>query len=224
MRQNKICCKWQSKEIWRMTTYIRPWVIVKSLGQRISYCLSDHLRKNLICSNKLLAPSCQERWSISLASFGFSALTRSRVVPHFIIRTFTNKNCLKNPSTENRHREIFPLPFSFFNAFLSFLEFRARMKLCKNSKPFLSWLLLSCPATTLTNYVFGSLFVLFFVFYVLFLFSFHHPRTTLICTWSLSMFPVVRCFHICEKLDDSGKCLSPQFAINPVWKPAKHVA
>ena len=166
MRQNKICCKWQSKEIWRMMTYIRPWVIVKSLGQRISYCLSDHLRKNLICSNKLLAPSCQERWSISLASFGFSALTRSRVVPHFIIRTFTNKNCLKNPSTENRHRRIFPLHFFFIQAFLSsFRIYRIPTKKeIQKFETFFSWLLLSCPATTLTNYVFGSLFVLFSYF------------------------------------------------------------
>ena len=163
MRQNKICCKWQSKEIWRMMTYIRPWVIVKSLGQRISYCLSDHLRKNLICSNKLLAPSCQERWSISLASFGFSALTRSRVVPHFIIRTFTNKNCLKNSSTENRHRRIFPLHFSFIQAFLSsFRIYRnPTKKKIQKFETFFSWLLLSCPATTL-RIMFLVLFLFFF--------------------------------------------------------------
>ena len=167
MRQNKICCKWQSKEIWRMTTYIRPWVIVKSLGQRISYCLSDHLRKNLICSNKLLAPSCQERWSISLASFGFSALTRSRVVPHFIIRTFTNKNCLKNPSTENRHRRIFPLRFFFIQAFLSsFRIYRIpTKKKYKNSKP------------SLVDYYYHVLLLLLrIMFLVLFLFFFRILR------------------------------------------------
>ena len=167
MRQNKICCKWQSKEIWRMTTYIRPWVIVKSLGQRISYCLSDHLRKNLICSNKLLAPSCQERWSISLASFGFSALTRSRVVPHFIIRTFTNKNCLKNSSTENRHRRIFPLHFFFIQAFLSsFRIYRIpTKKKYKNSKP------------SLVDYYYHVLLLLLrIMFLVLFLFFFRILR------------------------------------------------
>ena len=168
MRQNKICCKWQSKEIWRMMTYIRPWVIVKSLGQRISYCLSDHLRKNLICSNKLLAPSCQERWSISLASFGFSALTRSRVVPHFIIRTFTNKNCLKNPSTENRHRRIFPLHFFFIQAFLSsFRIYRipTKKKKYKNSKP------------SLVDYYYHVLLLLLrIMFLVLFLFFFRILR------------------------------------------------
>ena len=52
-----------------------------------------------------------------------------------------------------------------------------------------------------------SLCFIFSYFTFWFLFSFHPRRTTLICTWSLSMFPVVRCFHICEKLDDSGKCL-----------------
>ena len=172
MRQNKICCKWQSKEIWRMTTYIRPWVIVKSLGQRLILPLGSSAQK-LDLFKQAACSKLSEMRSISFACVWllWAPLTRSRVVPHFIIRTFTNKNCLKNPSTENRHREIFPLPFSFFNAFLSFLEFRARMKLCKNSKPFFSWLLLSCPATILMFLV----HFLFFFRILRFVFVFFPP-------------------------------------------------
>ena len=126
MRQNKICCKWQSKEIWRMTTYIRPWVIVKSLGQRLILPLRSSAQK-LDLFKQAACSKLSEMRSISFACVWllWAPLTRSRVVPHFIIRTFTNKNCLKNPSTENRHREIFPLPFSFFNAFLSFIRIQS---------------------------------------------------------------------------------------------------
>ena len=160
-----MCCKWQSEEIWRMTTYIRPWVIVKSLGQRLILPLRSSAQK-LDLFKQAACSKLSEMRSISFACVWllWAPLTRSRVVPHFIIRTFTNKNCLKNPSTENRHREIFPLPFSFFNAFLSFLEFRSRMKLWK-FETFFSWLLLSCPATTLIKYSFLVLFLFFFSYF-----------------------------------------------------------
>ena len=167
MRQNKICCKWQSKEIWRMTTYIRPWVIVKSLGQRLILPLRSSAQK-LDLFKQAACSKLSEMRSISFACVWllWAPLTRSRVVPHFIIRTFTNKNCLKNPSTENRHRRIFPLHFFFIQAFLSsFRIYRIpTKKKIQKFETFFSWLLLSCPATTLTNYVFGSLFVLFSYF------------------------------------------------------------
>ena len=222
MRQNKICCKWQSKEIWRMMTYIRPWVIVKSLG---------HIASQIICAKTwFVQTSCllqvvrrddQFRWR-RLASPLWREAESFLISSYALLQTKTAWR-IHLQKTGTGEFFLFTFPSSkHFCLLLEFIETRQKKKY-KNSKPSLvdyyyHVLLL------LLELCFWFSFCSFFVFYVLFLFSFHHPRTTLICTWSLSMFPVVRCFHICEKLDDSGKCLSPQFAINPVWKPVKHVA
>ena len=53
------------------------------------------------------------------------------------------------------------------------------------------------------------LFYLFIVYFCFIVFLFGNPlfRTTLICTWSLNMYPVVKCFHIFAKSGASGKWL-----------------
>ena len=60
--------------------------------------------------------------------------------------------------------EFFLFTFPSSKHFCLLLEFRVPMKKIQKFETFFSWLLLSCPATTLTNYVFGSLFVLFSYF------------------------------------------------------------
>ena len=82
MKQNKICCKWHDQEFWHMT-YIRPWVIVKSLGQRIILRLSSPLQKLdlfkqvVLSISKLSAKRDQFRWQAAL-------LMRSRALSFLI--------------------------------------------------------------------------------------------------------------------------------------------
>ena len=169
MRQNKICCKWQSKEIWRMMTYIRPWVIVKSLGQRISYCLSDHLRKNLICSNKLLAPSCQRWDQFRLLAFGCFELLWQEA-ESFLISSYAllqTKTAWRIHLQKTGTGEFFLFTFSSSKHFCLLLEFieSRRKKKYKNSKP------------SLVDYYYHVLLLLLrIMFLVLFLFFFRILR------------------------------------------------
>ena len=75
-----------------------------------------------------MLPSCHSGQAETLCFLSYFHLLlyarkqERRVEPHFIFRTSTKLNCMKNSTTENRHRRRFPLLFFFANAFLSSKE------------------------------------------------------------------------------------------------------
>ena len=91
----------------------------------ILYCNSKYV---LIVGKKLMLPSCHSGQAETLCFLSYFHLLlyarkqERRVEPHFIFRTSTKLNCMKNSTTENRHRRRFPLLFFFANAFLSSKE------------------------------------------------------------------------------------------------------
>ena len=170
MRQNKICCKWHDQEFWHMT-YIRPWVIVKSLGQRIILRLSSPLQKLdlfkqvVLSISKLSAKRDQFRWQAAL-------LMRSRALS-FLISSYallqTKTACGFQLKKTGTGENFFP-PSLFLHQCI-FVS-RLSKKLAKRTKEPLS----ESGTHSLVDYYhhvptimfFGSLSLFyFFVFYVL---------------------------------------------------------